>query len=82
MHLAPTVNFNQLVYNVDEDDGPAQPVLVFSNPSSTDITISVFSTYRSATGKDTLLPFNSNALKIPVCNLQEEVLTTVLDHTM
>ncbi|XP_065900323.1 adhesion G-protein coupled receptor V1-like [Dysidea avara] len=47
---APTVNFNQLVYNVDEDDGPAQPVLVFSNPSSTDITISVFSTYRSATG--------------------------------
>ncbi|XP_065905004.1 uncharacterized protein [Dysidea avara] len=47
---APTVNFNQSTYNVDESDGPAQPVLVLSNPSSTDITISVFSTDGSATG--------------------------------
>ena len=51
-----TVTFNQSTYNVDEDDGPAQLVLVLSNPSSTDITISVFSTDGSATGKDTLLP--------------------------
>ncbi|XP_065899383.1 adhesion G-protein coupled receptor V1-like [Dysidea avara] len=50
---APTINFNQSTYNVDEDDGPAQPVLVLSNPSSTDITISVFSTDRSATGGGT-----------------------------
>ena len=56
MYLAPTVTINQSTYNVDEDDGPAQPVLVLSNPSSTDITISVFSTDGSATGKDTLLP--------------------------
>ena len=55
-YLAPTVNFNQSAYNVDEDDGPVQLVLVLSNPSSTDITISVFSTDGSATGKDTLLP--------------------------
>ena len=52
----PTINFTQSIHNVDEDDGPAQPVLVLSNPSSTDITISVFSTDGSATGKDTLLP--------------------------
>ena len=55
-NLAPTLKFNQPTYNVNEDDGPAQPVLVLSNPSSTDITISVFSTDGSATGKDTLLP--------------------------
>ena len=54
--IVPTVTFNQSSYNVDEDDGPAQPVLVLSNPSSTDITISVFSTDGSATGKNTLLP--------------------------
>jgi len=54
MHLtvAPTVNFSQSAYNVDEGDGPAQPVLILSNPSSTDITVSVFSTDGSATGKD------------------------------
>ena len=56
MYVAPTIDFNQSTYNVDEDDGPAQPVLVLSNPSSTDITISLFSTDGSATGKDTLLP--------------------------
>ena len=55
-HLAPIVTFTQSTYNVDEDDGPVQPVLILSNPSSTDITISVFSTDGSATGKDTLLP--------------------------
>ena len=43
-------------YKVNENDGQAQPVLVLSNPSSTDITISVFSTDGLATGKDTLLP--------------------------
>ena len=53
--IAPTIYFNPN-YHGDEDDGPAQPVLVLSNPSSTDITISVFSTDGSATGKDTLLP--------------------------
>ena len=58
-NIVPIINFNQSwqsTYNVDEDDGSAQPVLVLSNPSSTDITISVFSTDGSATGKDTLLP--------------------------
>jgi len=36
-----TVSFNQSTYMVDEDEGPAQPVLVLSNPSSTDITVVV-----------------------------------------
>ena len=43
--------FNQSTYSVNEDDGPAQPVLVLSNPSSTDITVQVSTTNGSATGK-------------------------------
>ena len=33
------LRFNQTVYRVNEDDGPVQPILVLSNPSSYDITI-------------------------------------------
>ena len=36
-----TISFKQQVYNVGEIDGLAQPTLVLSNPSSTDITIQV-----------------------------------------
>ena len=38
-------------YIVNEDDGPAQPVLVLSNPSSTDITVQVIDTNVSANGE-------------------------------
>lgn len=46
----PTIQFSQSVYNVYEDDGPAQPVLVLSNPSSMAITVQVFVIDGSATG--------------------------------
>ena len=46
-----TVSFNQSTYIVDEDEGPAQPVLVLSNPSSTDFTVIVNVTDGSANGK-------------------------------
>ena len=49
--IACTVRFEQTTYSVDEDDGPAQPLLVFSNPSSTNITVKVFNTDESATGE-------------------------------
>ena len=49
--LAITVNFEQSMYSVNENAGPAQPVLVLSNPSSTDITVQVFNTDGSATGE-------------------------------
>ena len=39
-----TVMFNQSEYIVNEDAGSAQPVLIISNPLSTDITIHVTST--------------------------------------
>jgi len=38
---AVTVKFNQSTYSVKEDNGSVEPVLVLSNPSSTDITVQV-----------------------------------------
>jgi len=46
-----TVTFDQSTYIVNEDDGPAQPVLVFSNPSSANITVQVISSDRAAIGE-------------------------------
>ena len=51
LNLVVTIRFSQSTYNVDEDDGPAQPVLVLSNPSSTDITVQVFDNDVSATSE-------------------------------
>ena len=39
--IVATVSFDQSTYSVNEDDGPAKPVLVLSNPSSTDIAINL-----------------------------------------
>jgi len=55
-YLACTISFTSFdvmpaTYVVTEDDGPAQPVLVLSNPSSTDITFELFTTFGSATGE-------------------------------
>ena len=44
------VSFELSEYGVDEDNGPAQPVLVLSNPLSTDIIVQVNATDGSATG--------------------------------
>ena len=46
-----TVRFARRTCRVDENDGPAQPVLVLSNPSSTDITVEVTNTDGTATGE-------------------------------
>jgi len=35
------VRFNQSTYRVNEKEGPAQPILIFSYPSSTDFTVQV-----------------------------------------
>ena len=51
-HLpAATINFIQQEYSVNEADKRVEPVLVLSNPSSSVITVQVFSTDGSATGK-------------------------------
>ena len=46
-----TISFNQTMYSVKENDGPAQPVIVLSNPSSTDITVKVTDNSNTAMGK-------------------------------
>ena len=48
---AAMVSFGEPTYSVDEGKGPAQPVLVLSNPLSTNITVKVFDTNDSATGE-------------------------------
>jgi len=45
------VSFNQSLYNVDEDDGQAQPVVVLNVRFSIDITVIILSTNTTATGK-------------------------------
>ena len=45
------VSFGQSTYSVNEDDGLVQPVLVLSNPSSTNITVQVRDNSNNATGE-------------------------------
>ena len=45
-----TVFFDQSSYRVNENRGPVRPVLVLSNPSSTDITVQVNDYSRTAMG--------------------------------
>ena len=43
--------FEQKTCSVDEDDGPAQPALSLSNPSSTNITVQVSNMDGTAIGE-------------------------------
>ena len=57
--IVPTINFNQSTYSVDEDDGPAQPVLVLSNPISLDIIVQVRDSSGTAARKLSInIPYN------------------------
>ena len=76
---ATTVRFERRTYSVDEDDGPAQPALILSNPSSTDITVQVLNTDGTTTGEYCSILINYNGM---TNMLQEEVLIMVLDHTL
>ena len=49
--LAITVTFEQPTYSVSEELITVQPVLVFSNPSQSDITVQVMNTDVSTSGK-------------------------------
>ena len=50
LFIATVVSFSQTFYSVSEDTGAVQPVLVLSNPSSTDITVEVMDANISAFG--------------------------------
>ena len=49
--IAITVMFEQPTYSVNENAGPAQPVLVLSNPSSMTFNVTVNNTDGTATGE-------------------------------
>ena len=48
--IDPTISFKQSTYNVAEDYGLAETVLVLSNPSSLDITVQVLDNSVTARG--------------------------------
>ena len=48
------MNFSQQLYNIDEYDGQVQVMLILSNLSTADVTITVFSNDGSATGKSVI----------------------------
>ena len=52
VYVATTVKFSQSAFNVNEDSGQVQPMLVLSNPASTNITVEVFNVNVTAVGKD------------------------------
>jgi len=56
------VSFDQSSYSVDEDNGPAQPVLVLSNPSSINITVEVGDINITAMG-NVMLRISNNSYK-------------------
>ena len=49
--LAAMMAFSQSLYRINEDDGPADFILVLSNPLSSSLIVKVLSTDGSATGK-------------------------------
>jgi len=49
---AVTVSFSESTYNLNEDSGLVQPVLVLNNPSSTDNTMQVSTADGTATGEE------------------------------
>ena len=78
--------FSQSMYSVKEDEGPAQAVLVLSNPSSMDFNVTVFNIDASATGGSTIGEPCSILINLCINSiinmLQEEVLIMFLDHTL
>ena len=49
--VATTVSFDNSTYSIDEYNGAIHPVLILSNPVSTDVTVKVLSTDGSADGE-------------------------------
>ena len=49
--VAITVMFDRRMYSVDENAGPAQPMIVLSNPSSMNMTVEVRNVNNTAISK-------------------------------
>ena len=71
------MTFSNRTYSVNEDSGPAQPVIILSNPSSMNITIEVRDIGGTATSEWTdIVIININS------NLTQVVRITVLEYTL
>ena len=73
--------FSQSAYSVNENDEPAQAVLVLTNPASTDITVEVYNTDGSAIGEYIHILISYSLMGLTHNMLQEEELIMILDHT-
>ena len=69
MSLGITVRFSPSTYSVNEGAGAAQPVLVLSNPSSTDITVVVYNTNGTAFGEYRILVLDEIYTKITLMHM-------------
>jgi len=58
------INFNQPTYSVDEDNGVVEIQLIFSNPSSIDMTIDINSEEINATSKFKINSFENLLINI------------------
>ena len=67
--LAITVNFSKSIYDVGENDGRVQPMLVLSNPSSTDIIILVDTIDREAIGEALIDLVSHTSAQSGICNV-------------
>ena len=76
--VAITVMFSETTYDVNENAGPAQPVLVLSNPSATQFTVRVREAERSATSEQT----KYMSMLLLILMILQEMMTMVLDHTL
>ena len=77
--LAITVMFNEPMYSVNENAGPAQPVLVLNSSSETAITVQVTYTDGSAAGE--YCNINYSYYNGMTNMLQEEEWIILLKHT-
>ena len=77
-----TVMFSQSLYSVNEDAGPAQPVLVISNPLLIDITVQVTSSDQSVGGEYCSILISYGYYNSMINMLQEQVWIILLDHTL
>ena len=50
--IAATVSFDQSMYSINENGGSVKPILVLSNPSSTDVTVQVTNERATETGEN------------------------------
>ena len=75
------MNFSQSIYHVDENSMNLMVTLMFTNPSSAEISVNVFSTPINVTSKASVYAIYQYI--IMYCNpLLQEPLIMMLDHTI